>query len=109
LDLAGSSKDGAERLLVKILDPNREPSSTSPVTVLETKQGLALTGFISNQTANDVMLEEANGVQKVVGRQNIKATRSLNLSGMPEGLGAGLSEQDMADLIAYLVSFSAAD
>ncbi len=109
LDLAGSAKDGAERLLVKILDPNREPSATSSVTVLETKQGQALIGFISEQTANDVVLGEANGVQKIVGRQNIKSMRSLNLSGMPEGLEAGLSEQDMADLIAYVGSFSAAD
>jgi hypothetical protein len=44
----------------------------------------------------------ADGTPKVVLRNQIATLRSQNLSLMPDGLEAGLTHQDIADLIAFL-------
>ena len=46
----------------------------------------------------------ADGTSKVVLRNQIATLRSQNLSLMPDGLEAGLTHQDLADLIAFLRS-----
>lgn len=102
LDLAEASKYGREKLLEKIVDPNRQTSTRYPATLIETSQGQVLNGFISRQAPDYVVLCAANGVARFVGRRNIKGIHSLQVSGMPEGLEAGLNQQNMADLLAYL-------
>lgn len=102
LDLAGAAKYGGEKLLVKILDPNRQAPTRYPATLIETTQGQVLNGFISRQAPDYVVLCAANGVARFVGRHNIKEIQSLQASGMPEGLEAGLNQRDMADLLAFL-------
>lgn len=102
LDLAGTAKQGGEKLLVKILDPNREAAPNFSNNLVQTSEGLTLTGFITGQTAKSITLWQANGVGRVVGRQIIQSQESLNISAMPEGLEAGLKQQDMADLLEYI-------
>ncbi len=104
VDLDGAAKRGGEKLLVKILDPNREASPDPSGVLLQTNDGQTLTGFITGQTAKSVTLCQANGVEKVVGRENIQSLGSLGISAMPEGLETGLNQQDMSDLLAYLTS-----
>jgi putative heme-binding domain-containing protein len=49
-----------------------------------------------------VTLKRAGGLTDVIPRDRIDAISSTGISLMPEGLEKGLSQQDMADLIAFL-------
>jgi len=101
-DLADSTRLSREQMLIKILDPNRQLPRNSAQTLIETRDGATLMGFISEQNEKSVTLCQPNGEGRVIGRQNIASFDTLGISAMPEGLEAGLNAQDLADLIEYL-------
>ena len=49
-------------------------------------------------------MRDANGNNRRVSKADIKDRRNSQLSLMPEGLEAGMTLQDFADLVAYLIS-----
>jgi putative heme-binding domain-containing protein len=95
---------GKEKLLVNILDPNREVASQYSAYLVETKDGESILGIIVNDTATSVTLRQAYGVETVVLRNNIKKLKNQGQSLMPEGLEEGLKEQGMADLLEFISS-----
>ena len=104
LGLAEAARSGKEKLLIRILDPNREAHSEHSETLVQTRDGATLTGFIASQTGHSVTVCDANGGRWPVGNSNIQSQTSLGFSGMPEGLEAGLNQQDMADLLEYITA-----
>jgi putative heme-binding domain-containing protein len=104
LDLAAAAKTGGQKLLVKIIAPNLQLPADHRATLVQTKSGATLTGFIAAQTPTSITLWQANGVGRVVGRERIQTMTTLGFSAMPEGLEAGLSSPAMADLLAFLTS-----
>jgi putative heme-binding domain-containing protein len=102
-DLATVKANGREKLLVNILDPNREVAPNYFNYLVETKNGESLTGIIGNETAASVALRQANGSETAVLRSNIVRMESTGRSMMPEGLEAGLSPQEMADLLGFII------
>jgi putative heme-binding domain-containing protein len=103
-DLATVKNAGKEKLLTNILDPNREVNSNYLSYLIETKAGESLTGLIVNESANSVTFRMAGGAESVVARANIASLQSQGKSLMPEGLEEGLSAQDMADLLEFIVA-----
>jgi putative membrane-bound dehydrogenase-like protein len=103
-DLATVKNAGKEKLLTNILDPNREVNANYFSYLVETKDGESLTGIIVNESANSVTLRMAGGIENVVPRGNIITLQSQGKSLMPEGLEEGLSQQDMADLLEFIVA-----
>ncbi|HKS36527.1 MAG TPA: HEAT repeat domain-containing protein, partial [Verrucomicrobiae bacterium] len=101
-DLTTVKTAGKEKLLVGILDPNREVAPSFLNFTVETKSGDVLSGVIASETAGSVTLRGPNGVETVVLRSRIERLQSTGQSLMPEGLEAGLAPQDMADLLEYL-------
>jgi putative heme-binding domain-containing protein len=91
-----------EKLLVSILDPNREVQPGFQAFNCRLSSGEELFGVIAAETANSVVLKLADGSSRTVLRQEIAELHGGNLSLMPEGLEAGLQPQDMADLITFL-------
>jgi putative heme-binding domain-containing protein len=61
-------------------------------------------GIIGNESAASVTLGQANGNETVVLRSNIASMQSQGKSLMPEGLEAGLSQQEMADLLEFILA-----
>jgi putative heme-binding domain-containing protein len=104
LDLRDSLKTNAEALLTEILDPNRNDPPACQATLVETRDGETLMGSIVRRSARSITLRDANGVERVEGRANIVAEAGLGFSMIPEGLEAGLGEQDLANLLAYLTT-----
>jgi putative membrane-bound dehydrogenase-like protein len=101
----GTYRDkGVADFLIAILDPNAaiEPKYTAYTVTL--KDGRALAGVISEESAAGFILTMPGNINQRIGRQEVSAIAALGTSLMPDGLEAGLSEQDMADLIAYLTS-----
>lgn len=91
-----------EQLLTNILDPNREVSPNFLLYTLETTDGRTFAGLITAETAGNVSLKGADGVEQTVARREMKSLRSTGVSLMPEGLEGSITPQQMADLIAFL-------
>ncbi len=92
----------SEKILVNILDPNREVAPNFVSYEIELKDGALLSGIIVSETAGSLSLKRADSVQETVLRQNIQKISSSGMSLMPEGLEAAVLPQDMADLLAFL-------
>jgi len=91
-----------EQILVNVLDPNREVVANFLLYVVETNDGRILSGLITNETSGSIGLKGADGVEQSVPRTEIKSLKSTGLSLMPEGLEAGITAQQMTDVIEFL-------
>lgn len=98
-DLVTVKTSGKEKILANILDPNAEVRPEFASYLIETKADESLTGLVVNETAASVTLRQAYGKEDVLPRANIVKMQSQGQSVMPEGLEAGLTPQDMADLL----------
>jgi putative membrane-bound dehydrogenase-like protein len=101
-DLAGARQGGKEKLLVNILDPNREVPPNYFGYIVDTRAGDSYAGLIVNETANGVTVRQPLGVEVLVARSQLASMNASRLSLMPEGLEEGLSHQDMADLLHFI-------
>lgn len=103
-DLVTVKNAGKEKLLTNILDPNREVNANYVSFLIETRDGESLSGLIVNESSANVTVRMAGGVESIVARANIATLQSQGKSLMPEGLEEGLSQQDMADLLEFIVA-----
>jgi putative heme-binding domain-containing protein len=101
-DLAGARSGGKEKLLINILDPNREVPPNYFAYVIDTKEGDSYGGLIVGETANSVTIRQSLGIETVVARSQITKMQASRLSLMPEGLEEGLTNQDLADLVDFI-------
>ncbi|QDT53263.1 Cytochrome c [Caulifigura coniformis] len=90
-------------VLMHILDPNREVGPNFVNYVVSIDDGRIATGIIESETATSVVLKRAEGVTETLLRANIEAMSNSGQSLMPEGLEKKLSQQDMADLLVFLL------
>ncbi len=102
-DLAATASGGKEKLLTSILDPNAEVNASFLAYTVEMKDGDSLFGVIASEDAQAVVLKVPGGDAASIPRGNIAAVRSSERSLMPDGLEEGLSAQDMADLLEFVV------
>jgi putative membrane-bound dehydrogenase-like protein len=106
-DLVTVKNTGKEKIMVNILDPNREVRPDYISYLVETKDDESTIGLVVNETASAVTLRQAYGKENVINRSDIKRMQSQGQSLMPEGLEAGLQPQDLADLVSYIESADA--
>jgi putative membrane-bound dehydrogenase-like protein len=103
-DLMTVRAAGKEKMLVNIIDPNREVAPNFLAYVVNTRDGESLTGIIANETASSITVRQAYGKDSVVLRSQVKSMDSQRLSLMPEGIEAGLKPQDFANLLEFLTT-----
>jgi putative membrane-bound dehydrogenase-like protein len=101
-DLSGTGQQPRETLLVQILDPSRQVLPDFVAYHAQTKTGDTYTGFIANESATTVTLRRANEPDITLQRAELIEFKTSGRSLMPDGLEAGMSEQDVADLIEFL-------
>ena len=102
-DLETVKNAGKEKLLTNILDPNREVAPNYTAYAIETKEGDSQVGIIASETAANVTLRMANGIEAVLPRDAIKRMSSMGLSMMPEGIEEGMNVHDLGDLMEFLM------
>jgi putative membrane-bound dehydrogenase-like protein len=102
-DLESVRSNGKEMLLVNILDPNRTVLPKYVNYLAETRDGESLTGLVAVENDSTVVLRQPNDSEVTLRRANLTQFRSLGQSAMPEGLEEGLSAQDLADLMEYVL------
>ncbi len=92
----------AEKILMNILEPNREVAPNHVSFEIELKDGSTFSGLIAEETATSITLKRAENAAETILRSNIARVTSSGLSLMPEGLEANIAPQDMADLLSFL-------
>ena len=92
-----------EGLLSDILDPNRMFEARWCAYEIDTKDGKVLSGLVTGETSEAVTLTIMGGAKEIVQRSNIKEMKSLDRSLMPLGLEAGITKEQMSDLLAFLL------
>jgi putative membrane-bound dehydrogenase-like protein len=106
-DLVSAKSNGKDKLLVSILDPSFEVAPQYMAFDIETKDGESSVGIIANESPASVTVRQAYGKEDVIQRSNIKGMKSQTQSLMPEGLEAGLTQQDLANLLEYISTANA--
>ncbi len=101
-DLETVKTRGRDGLLSAIIDPHKEVAPQYIAFDVNTKDGNAYTGIIARDDATGLVLKVMGGAEVALPRANIRGSTSSGKSVMPEGLEAGLSVQDMADLLTYI-------
>jgi putative heme-binding domain-containing protein len=91
-----------EKLLTSILDPSREVEPRYVAYTCTLAGGEELYGLVVGETGNGIDMKLADGTTRTVLRADIASLKGATLSLMPDGLEAGLSHRDVADLIQFL-------
>jgi putative heme-binding domain-containing protein len=101
-DLAMTATKPDDWMLTALLDPNAAVEARYMIWVTTKKDGAATAGIITAETANNLTLRSADGLEHTILRSEVKETTPLHRSLMPEGLEAALQPQDIADVLAWL-------
>ena len=100
-DLSGVANRSKEDLLTSILDPSYAIEDRYRNHLMETTDGRFLDGILISETSATVTLRgEIEDIS--VFKSNIAELRQSDVSLMPEGLEDSLTQQEMADVIAFL-------
>ena len=70
---------------------------------VQTKQGAIVSGIISSETEDTMTLSPAPGAEIPIRSKDIVEAKYSSVSLMPEVYDTLLNEQDLADLVAYLM------
>jgi putative heme-binding domain-containing protein len=104
-DLSGvGAKYSRRDLAESVLYPSKAVREGYQQVIVRTKSGQTYAGPVKAETAEVVTLQEADGTLRHVPRPDVDVRKDTGLSPMPEGLHAGLSLQQFADLVSYLES-----
>lgn len=94
---------GAAFLLTNILDPNQEVDPRYEAYVAVTSDGRSVSGILATETPAAITLLAADGNAVEIDRPDLEVFQSSGKSLMPEGLERDLTEQSLADVLAYLI------
>ncbi len=103
-DLTGYERDNAAYWIENIVDPSAVIREEYTTFVIQTKDGRTLTGIIAEQDKQTVTLKTPEGETKRVARERIDDLRASPISIMPEDQMRALTDQQVRDLFAYLMS-----
>lgn len=96
-------------LIRAVLEPSASIAVGYGTTIVELKSGEEYQGVVKQSTDTTLELKGADGKSVALSRRDIRDQRTSELSLMPEGLEAGLTHAQFADLIAYLESLRMSD
>lgn len=98
------SKASRENLLESILYPSRAIADQYAAWVVETNQGLSITGVIAEETPQHLLLLDVNAKEHKVAVKDIETRTKSQVSLMPDNLILFLPENDLLDVVEYLYS-----
>jgi putative heme-binding domain-containing protein len=97
-----------EAIYTSILYPNAGVLMGYEGWIVSTKEGDDLDGILASETADQIVLRRAGGIQTAIKKSDIKEKRKMQLSIMPEKLQEQMSTKDLVDLVEYLSSLKKA-
>lgn len=103
-DLTGYERDNLGFLLPSIVDPSLAIRDEYVAFSLETKDGQFLTGFLVANTPQSVTISDLAQNKTTIPRDRLKKLEASPISIMPEGLLDALTEQQVRDLLGYVMA-----
>ena len=101
-DLSGIRNQPADAILLHVLVPDYEIAPGYQAYVVETRDGKTLFGRLESEAPNSLTLRDAASQSHVILRSQVVSMSASASSLMPNELERAMSEQELADLIAYL-------
>ena len=101
-DLTGIRNQPADVLLLHIIVPEYEIMPVYTAYNVGTKSGEAYTGLLVAETPVTITLTMAQGIEQQVPRADIATMTPSRLSLMPQELEKTMTQQELADLLAFL-------
>ena len=91
-------------LIRAVLEPSADIAIGYDTTTIQTKSGEDAEGIVKEVTSDWTELMSGDGKRVRIAASDIQSQRTSKVSLMPQGLEAGMSLDDFANLIAYLAS-----
>lgn len=91
-----------EQIAESILKPNASISQGFASVQITTKDGKQYTGFVSQESADQVVIRNIAGQVSLIRAKDIATRKELENSMMPTGLANSLSFEEFASLVAFL-------
>ena len=101
-------KASKENLFESILIPSKAIADQYIQESITTGAGITVSGLVVSDTPQGVTLRDANGKDTTIPKNDIESRKKLQVSIMPEDSVAGLSEDELIDLVAYLQTLQTA-
>jgi putative heme-binding domain-containing protein len=109
-DLSAIGKKASrENLLESILLPSKAIADQYVSWVVETNNGLVLTGLVIEDTADHLLLRDANGKDTRIDKKEIASRSKSPTSLMPADLIGTMTTADLVDVVEYLLTLRAAE
>jgi putative heme-binding domain-containing protein len=102
LTTIGKTRTRAE-LLESLLEPSRRVEPQYAAYLVKTGDGRALTGLLLKRDEKGLVLKDSDNKEHALAADNVESVQPSRVSLMPDGLMAGLTPQEAADLLEYLV------
>jgi len=93
-----------EDLLESLLSPSRRIEPKYAAYLAHTDDGRSLTGLLVKRDEDAVVLRDGQGKELILETKNVQKLQPSRTSLMPDGQMAGLTAQEAADLLEYLVT-----
>lgn len=101
-DLTGIRNQPTEVILLHIVVPEQEIMPIYASYNVETKGGDSYSGLLAAETPASITLRMAQGLEQSISRVDIASMTTSQLSLMPQELEKAMSQQELADLLAFL-------
>ena len=103
-NLSGAGAMGLEAVLRNILTPNAAMEPGYRIYRVEMKNGDLIDAFFVSEDKDAVVIRQAGLPDRRVPKADIRSTKFIRRSLMPEGLLDALQDKQVADLLAYLMT-----
>ena len=101
-DLTGSNRTNLEYLLDNVIHPSGEIQDDYKLVMITTRDGRSYAGNVASETDRQLTLRVV-GETPVIQKSNIQSREVAPVSMMPEGLFNAMRDQDVINLVAYLM------
>jgi len=102
-DITGNGRGDLTQLLSNVFDPSLVVGAEYRQQIVRTVDGRVLGGLLIEDSERRVVLRVEGGEDEVVPREDVDASVPSSVSLMPEGFEAQLTEEELSDLLAFLV------
>ncbi|MBC7979810.1 MAG: c-type cytochrome [Armatimonadetes bacterium] len=102
--LDGAGNRGLERLLEDVLDPNRVVDPAFQVRLYTRNDGTVLAGMLRSEDPDNLTVMDLSAKQTKLSKTDVKEQKTIPASLMPPTFGETLNSDDLASLMAYLLS-----
>jgi putative heme-binding domain-containing protein len=101
-ELTGSQRNNLDYILENVIDPSAVVAREYTVTNIDLKNGRTVSGIIAQETERALTVQTPNE-KLIIAKSDIETRTQTNVSMMPEGLFDKMAEDEVRDLVAFLM------